>query len=115
AAPSAAATAHVSIVLERSRGSHCGSERISPLVRPAAVVVSAKGAKKHSLLHIKVASLTIKRYSVPKPDNFSITLWSCDWPRSDIAKRTKGDRRIICPGATRSDSTEIVAGTTRRP
>src|ERR1700722_9024679 len=112
-APSATATAALSRRHERPSSRHTGSESISPVVLSAAVVDSANAARKTSLPHMSVGSSSTKRHSKPSCWRYSTGLPSRARPAEDTFSRANGERWTMCPGATRSVSTAMVAAMTR--
>src|SRR5579863_1196841 len=111
-APSATATALASRMQDNPWSLHDGSARISPVVLSEAVVVKANAARNTSLLHNSVGSSSTKRHSKPIFRRSSSVDASRALPEDCIFKRAKGERWTMWPGATRSDSTAIVAGIT---
>src|SRR5882762_2176610 len=111
--PLAEATAQDSYTLASIRFRQTGSFLTSPIVIPEAAVVSAQGASIASLFHNIFCSSVLNWQLKPNCLNFSIVDASLLSPIEGTERRTDGDRGTIFPGATRSDSTAIVAGTTR--
>jgi len=113
AAPEVDATAQVSCTQRSRRRRVAATASTSPMDAPDAVVVSATGARKTSLLQSSVASSATNAQS--NPARCSSATSGASWPRarSSIRRRMNGVRTTMWPGATRSASTEIVAGATR--
>src|SRR5882762_2728278 len=112
-APSPCATEQASRTQNSSSCSHVASAAISPVVLSVAVVISANGAKNTSLLQSNVCSSSTNWQVKPSFCKSSRVLCIRVRPIEETLSRANGERCRMCPGAVRSDSTIIVAGTMR--
>ncbi len=112
-APSAMATAQASRTTGLQLLLPKGSEMISPVVLSAAVVVSAKGARKQLAPHQRWFVVHEAALETHLSEDVRACCQADVRPAEDTFSRAKGERWTMCPGATRSDSTAMVAAMTR--
>ena len=110
-APSALATALVSLTAPSSAERQRGSERTKPIGRSLALVVSASALRRASFDHRTWRSLSPVRTSIPAP---AISVASAVTSAASVARSTRIEGLVwtISPGAGRSDSTLITPATT---